>query len=67
MIRRLRCLFMRHEWVDGQDPMTQHITRQCSRCGARRRYPSDPHASSDDRFRTPRNDTDFGPSGGGFP
>jgi hypothetical protein len=43
MLRRLRCWFRGHDWnVTDHDQATQRVTRECSECGARRRYVSDP-------------------------
>jgi len=58
-MRRLICLFRRHEWVEGQDPVTQHPTRHCGRCGTYRSYSADQRGNPDDKYRAPRDETDF--------
>ena len=43
MLRRLRCWFRGHDWnVTDHDQATERVTRECSECGVRRRYVSDP-------------------------
>ena len=43
MLRRLRCWVRGHDWnVTDHDQVTQRVTTQCSKCGARRRFVSDP-------------------------
>jgi hypothetical protein len=34
MMRRLRCLFRRHQWGSVYDHETRRTTWQCRRCGA---------------------------------
>jgi len=35
MLRRLRCLFRRHQWHTEFNYETQGTERECARCGAR--------------------------------
>ena len=42
-MRPLKCVVGRHDWnVTDHDQVTQRLTRECSKCGARRSFAFDP-------------------------
>jgi hypothetical protein len=65
-MRPLKCVLGRHDWRSEieHDPVTDRVTRECARCGARRRYAFDPRAPSE-KYRYPgADDSGIGHGGG---